>query len=496
MRMWVAVGAAGAVLLALAPETRGQMEGDREVAERAAVTITVGDLERHMGVLAHDSMRGRDTPSPELMETARYIGQQFASFGLSPGAGDGFLQLYPLTRFREGPEDAHHLILRGPEGEHRLAYGKEYFVEHSLGRIEAAGELVHVESMSRMGDASGQVALITATTGNVRQVFGGGMSKSIDAARPAGVLVVVDVPQQYFDRLREIRSGERAVFGELEGSGVPVLVVAQSALPASLARATARGEPTDGWTAEMATASEVDIAEAPNAIGVLVGSDPELRDEYVLFTAHMDHVGVDRPVDGDSVYNGADDNASGTVTVIELAEAFASLDSPPRRSLIFMAVSGEEDGLLGSRWYVEHPTFPLEKTVANINLDMVGRNWPDTIVAVGKNQSSLGPLVESLAAGHPELDMAIIDDPWPEEGFYTRADHYNFARRGVPILFFFSGTHADYHRPSDEADRIDYEKMSRVGRLLFYLGLEVANADARPIWDPEAYERVVGKPRT
>jgi len=212
-----------------------------------------------------------------------------------------------------------------------------------------------------------------------------------------------------------------------------------------------------------------------------------------VFTAHMDHVGVGSPVDGDSIYNGADDDASGTVTIIELAQAFASLPEAPRRSLVFMTVSGEEKGLLGSGWYAEHPTFPMDQTVANLNLDMIGRNWPDTIVAIGKEESSLGPLVEKIAAEHPELDMAVIDDIWPEEGFYSRSDHYNFARLGVPILFFFNGTHDDYHRPSDHPDKIGYDKMSRIGRLLFFLGYEVATEDDRPSWDAEAYDRVVEK---
>ena len=184
------------------------------------------------------------------------------------------------------------------------------------------------------------------------------------------------------------------------------------------------------------------------------------------------------------------------MSLIELARAFSQLDPAPRRSMVFLLVSGEEKGLLGSRYYAENPTVPLEATVANLNLDMVGRNWPDTIVVIGKDESSLGPQVERISAEHPELDMAVIDDLWPEESFYTRSDHYSFARRGVPILFFFNGTHDDYHRPSDEVDKIGYDKMARIGRLLFYLGLDVANDAARPEWDPDAYERVVQKPRT
>ena len=122
---------------------------------------------------------------------------------------------------------------------------------------------------------------------------------------------------------------------------------------------------------------------------------------------------------------------------------------------------------------------------------MIGRNWRDTVVAIGRAESTLGETLETVLGRHPELGLTMIDDPWPEENFYFRSDHYNFARKGVPILFFFTGTHEDYHRPGDEPDRILYEKTSRIGRLIFYLGLEIAGADGRPVWDPESYRRVV-----
>ncbi len=307
---------------------------------------------------------------------------------------------------------------------------------------------------------------------------------------------MLDVPDAQFERFRGFLGSERVVYGEVESDGIPVAFVAQRSLPEGLAAQVAGGTISEGWSARIETRADISVEEAPNTIGVLRGSDPELRDEYVLLTAHMDHVGVGRAVDGDSIYNGADDDGSGTVTVVEMARAFTSLARAPRRSIIFMTVSGEEKGLLGSRYYAENPTFPLESTVANINLDMVGRNWSDTIVAIGMAESTLGPQVERISAGHPELNMAVIDDIWPEESFYTRSDHYNFARRGVPILFFFNGTHDQYHHPDDEVGLIDYDKMARIGRLVFYLGLEVANQDERPAWDPEAYERVVELPQS
>lgn len=484
-------------LLVVASTACGQMAvGADEEATHAARSITADNLRMQLGVIAHDSMRGRNTPSPELMETARYIAEQFRGFGLEPGAGDDFVQLYPMTRVSPASADRQLLRISGPADATELEYGEDFFVQATGSSSEADAALVLVESADDMPSASNRVATLRVTTANIRQVFGGRLRDALRAARPAGLMVVLDVPEAQFDRFRGFLGSERVVFGELESDGVPVVFVAQSSLPPDLAGQIASGNLEEGWSGRLATRADIAVEEAPNTIGLLRGSDPDLRDEYVLITAHMDHVGVGRAVDGDSIYNGADDDGSGTVTVVELARAFASLEKAPRRSIIFMTVSGEEKGLLGSRYYAENPTFPLESTVANINLDMVGRNWSDTIVAIGKAESTLGPQVERISAEHPELDMAVIDDIWPEESFYTRSDHYNFAQRGVPILFFFNGTHDQYHQPADEVELIDFDKTARIGRLLFYLGLEIANADERPAWDPEAYERVVQTPRS
>lgn len=214
-------------------------------------------------------------------------------------------------------------------------------------------------------------------------------------------------------------------------------------------------------------------SETTNTIGWIEGSDPAFRSEYIVFSAHMDHLGVGLPLQGDTIYNGADDNASGTAGILELAEAFGRFGVQPRRSIVFIAFSAEELGLVGSRWYVDHPTFPLESTFANINLDMIGRNWRDTIVAL-RSPNSLGETAERIAADHAELGLEVIDDPWPSLSLLSRSDQWSFIRNGVPALFFTSGLHTDYHTPLDEADRLDYEKTERVTRLLFFIALELA----------------------
>ena len=228
---------------------------------------------------------------------------------------------------------------------------------------------------------------------------------------------------------------------------------------------------------------------APNSVGILPGTDPVLRDEYIVVSAHMDHVGTNSTSATDSIWNGADDDASGTAGVLALAEALAQ--APTKRSIIFLTVSGEEHGLWGSAWFASNPPVPIRKIVANFNLDMLGRNWKDSIVVVGMEHSDLGQTLMKVAAMHPELGITPMRDPWPQENFFGRSDHYNFARRGVPAIFFFNGVHEDYHQPSDSPEKIDAEKEARVVRLIFHVMNAVANAPAKPQWNAESYKKIV-----
>ena len=212
---------------------------------------------------------------------------------------------------------------------------------------------------------------------------------------------------------------------------------------------------------------------APNVVGWIEGSDPALRDEHVVFTAHFDHIGT-APVaspTGDYIYNGADDNASGTAALIEIAEAFASLPAPPARSVFFLATSGEERGLLGALHYATDPTLPLTSTVANINLDMIGRNDPATVRAIHRTDSDLGDLARSVSLLHEEIGITPIDVA--DNTLVQRSDCWAFIARGVDALFLHSGLHDDYHGLDDEVDRLDSEKAAAVGRLAWWVGFEL-----------------------
>lgn len=230
----------------------------------------------------------------------------------------------------------------------------------------------------------------------------------------------------------------------------------------------------------------------PNVVGLLRGSDPVLRDEWVVFTAHFDHVSGGPDETGDGIYNGADDNASGTAAVMEIAEAFLSLPAPPKRSMAFVLVSGEEKGLLGAQHFARGASLPKEAMVANINADMVSMNWPDSIFVFGRDFTSLGPSLERVLSAHPEIGITIMESRWPQIPLFQMSDHFAFVQEGIPGIFFFSGLHENLHRPSDQAEAVDPDKASRVARLMFYLGYEVAEDPDRPSWTGAGEEMLSG----
>jgi CTP:molybdopterin cytidylyltransferase MocA len=468
---------------------------------RAVASITAEDVRHRIGVIADDSMMGRDTPSPGLDMTAHYIADEFRRMGLAPGGDDGgYIQYYPvheiITSLRVTSSNGGSLI----PGESVVQVGGGSAPDGISGPViivNGSGE--PAATMSLAGAIVVQAAKFDPQRRGLSEESQTLLS-AVQRENPAAIILLADIPDGTWRFFARQGRGRTVVSGQVvEPEGmVPLLMSRQSSAQELLGAGThvsADGAPAvrrvKDLTVAVTATRDVTERRAPNVVGILEGSDPELKNEYVIYSGHMDHVGVGRAVDGDSIYNGADDDASGTVAVIEAAEAFAMLNPRPRRSMIFLLVSGEEKGLWGSAHFAENPSVPLSDVVADLNADMVGRNWPDTIVVIGKEHSDLGATLNRVNAEHPELGMTAIDDIWPNERFYFRSDHYNFARRGVPILFFFNGTHPDYHRPSDSVEKIDADKEARIVQLLFYLGLEVANAEQRPQWDPDSYNQIV-----
>jgi hypothetical protein len=242
-------------------------------------------------------------------------------------------------------------------------------------------------------------------------------------------------------------------------------------------------------------------AMTQNVVGVLEGADPVLKNEYVAIGAHYDHVGTGQPVAGDAIYNGADDDGSGTVGVLAIAEALAR-GQRPKRSVLFVWHCAEEKGLWGSEYFTKFPTVPLKQIVAQLNMDMIGRSKKEgdatdanrdlsranEIYVIGSKMMSteLGELSERVNRAYLNLDFNYkYDDPADTNRFFFRSDHYNYAQRGIPIIFYFDGVHEDYHRPSDSPDKIDYQKMEKITRTVFVTTLELANAPTRPRVDKQ-----------
>jgi Zn-dependent M28 family amino/carboxypeptidase len=258
-----------------------------------------------------------------------------------------------------------------------------------------------------------------------------------------------------------------------------------------------------GATADLRVENRMRAVTSRNVVAKLEGSDPALRDEYVIYSAHWDHLGRETTPEGDRIYNGANDNASGVAALLELARAFRALPEPPARSMLFLATTSEEKGLLGARHYATHPLYPLARTAANVNIDGVNQ-WGRTrdLVVVGWGMSTLQDVLARVAEAHGRV---LTPDPEPEKGFYYRADHFEFARQGVPALYTGAGvdylgrpagwgqrkrdeyTANDYHQPSDEIKPDwDLSGAAEDVRLLFLTGWEVAQSPAVPEWKPGA----------
>ena len=432
--------------------------------QRAARTISSEDIRRRIGIIADDSMRGRDTPSPELDKTAQYIAGEYRRLGLKPGGDRGtFLQRYSLDRVKIVPDSSAAFVHGGPGA--TFKYGADFvFADNMFESGDYAGALVLVS-----GPLSTATADTAALAGKMVLLVGGRL-RGPDRERvlnwkPAGVVFVTGAPDSIWSQV-VTRNGRPQLRDPSRKVGGPVALVVRSAsigpvasglgidFSAAQSASSFQVKPLAGAQLHVhARIEPVERNSAPNVIGILEGGDPTLKSEYI--------------------------------------EAFAGLNPRPKRSIIFLNVSGEEKGLWGSEYFADHPAVPINSIVADLNIDMIGRNWKDTIVAIGKEHSDLGATLNRVGAAHPELNMRPIDDIWPQENFYFRSDHYNFARKGVPILFFFSGTHPDYHQVGDSPDKIDAEKESRVAQLIFYLGIEVANSAERPKWNPDSYKRIV-----
>jgi hypothetical protein len=493
-----------ALLLAPAPVLAQDGVGDDRVHAAAVIdrVITPETYLNRLAFLASDALMGRDTPSPSLEVAAEWLRSEHRRMGLEPGAGEGgFFQRWPYRQTRTDAANVRATIT-GPGGEKTL--------DLSAGAVrgggDLGGDLVFVSNPTEApepGSLAGKVVVSWVDGTSFSQPWLQRLNQANAWAAAGGASASLVLVDEAFADMHELteRFGRPAWRMGMDMPS-PQLVVPRSAVETVLPRMAdlivraGSGESlwaeSEGARMQGEVPAELLVDGRPaNVVAILPGSDPALRDEFVVLSAHYDHVGVGTPMNGDSIYNGADDNGSGTVALLEVANALSQLERGPRRSIAFVHVSGEEKGLLGASWFVDHPPVPIEQMVANINADMIGGDaHRDTLVVIGKTYSTLGPLVDELNDGLPELGLTTSDDLWPEQRFFFRSDQFHFMRKEIPSLFFFTGIHECYHRPCDEVERLDIDKASRVARLLAHATLEVANRDERPTWNEEGLAEV------
>jgi hypothetical protein len=488
----------------------------------AGSLITPAKVLSRLSIIADDSMGGRNTPSSGLEKTAQYLADNYRAWGLLPAGEDSsWFQRYPLQRLRLNPAESwfevdaagtisHFTFTRwvtvsGPMTGQVLSGALEI--------ISGAVTAADVESL----DISGKIVLFVQNA--ARPTENAFVSRALRAKRPVAIVNLVNSDPVAFDArvVRARTTSPRVTVAGMPNTSAVELTIHDSILAGdpntpnnpdwnqlrALPTPVLIGSPDGVYASIKVVGTSIDSGSAPNVVAMARGTDPLLRDEYVVFSGHMDHVGtVGDGVGGcnpltrpdstvDNICNGADDDGSGTIGVMSVAEAVAKLNGHTRRSIVVLNVSGEEKGLWGSGYFAEHPTVPMGKVVADINLDMIGRNSPDSIVVIGKEHSDMGETLARVQAAHPELKLVGSDDIWPTENFYARSDHFNFARKGVPVLFFFNGVHDQYHKADDEVRLIDGSKLARVAQLAFYLGVEIANTTARPAWNPASYQTIV-----
>lgn len=476
--------------------------------EAARLGIASHELARHLRFLASDEMRGRDTATPEAEQAAEYLARSLKEFGLAPAgartdAGRQYLSPFPLLR-TQIDLDSTSVELRVQLGEvvrtvHLTGARDFVFSTRGLRADTWDGGMVFVGAGTDEDyegiDATGKFALVmereSSGEGNRRRGRFAGTRALRRAAEEAGALGLLVIHAKSSDQsFRQTlpwlaNPGQSARLqlddegDEVRDRGLPSLYLENAArdflLDAGFELDPSERGLLEGATARFTLGGSVERVRGNNVVGLLTGADDALAREVIVISAHYDHVGVHR--NGD-VYNGADDNASGTSAVLEIAQAFA--EGPrPRRSVVFLWVSGEEKGLLGSRWWVDHPTLDDGyEIVGNVNLDMVGRNDPGEVSICPspdhESHSTLARIAADLAKD--ESLTAKFD----ADQYFRRTDSYNFARKGIPIVFFHSGDHSDYHRTSDTVDKIDFDKATRIARVAYRVAFEAANADDRP----------------
>jgi Predicted aminopeptidases len=490
-------------------------------------SINANDLKKHLSFLASDELGGRYTLSPSNRIAARYLASNLESYGFKGAARDGsFFQKVPLQY--SSPDGANSRVTFNVGGEKlEFKYG-DGFVSSGGMSADVSGSLVFVgygisSPKNKYDDYAGLnvkgkiVVMVDGVPASLADTSIELQERDAEAALAhgaIGAITILSAPSMmqwseiklYLTRNDQLGLPSRATrSGKILPSvtaGPDMVKAISKIMGKDSAYLMSLGKPLQPMTiaANADIKMKVAVKEAPpaqNVAGMLEGSDPKFKDQYIVFSAHYDHL---KTSDNGEVYNGADDDGSGTVSVLEIAQAFA-IGPRPKRSVLIIFHTGEELGLFGSEFNTDYePIVPLEKLVANFNIDMIGRTRSegdtdprdkeltdkDSVYVIGADKLSteLNKLSEetNTETAHMKFDYTYNDENHPEH-FYYRSDHYNYAKHGVPIIFYFTGVHRDYHKTTDDVDKIDFGKMERITRMVFALGWRVANLDHRLVVD-------------
>lgn len=469
------------VLTVCTGTARAQVQKSDPVPEEYAAgfnSITVADAKARLTRLTSKEFAGRGTGQEGFLKAAKWYSEQLAEIGFQPAGTDGsWFQNVPLVRV--GVSDATGISVGGKDLD--VNFGMSSFV----GEAEIEGNLVFLDladadaSIAEAGDFEGKLVVYrVGRSGRFRRTS---LPKALREGKPACLLRVTASVRG--DRVFSESGGRRVQ----PAGGVPSLSITTK----DANRLAAACRLADSWfaasgsenamvTTSVSAKCKVSVLresiDVPNVIGWYPGSDPDLRHEHVGLGAHLDHLGRR----GNDMYPGADDNGSGSTALLGIAKAIATNKVKPKRSIFLIVFSGEELGLLGSRYYVEHPTRPLQDMVCMLNMDMVGRDEQkadepasenvDTIHLVGSKRISTD-LHELTLQANKHLGFTFEYD---EEGVYTRSDHANFAKKGIPITFVFGGFHPDYHRPTDTIEKINFEKLTSAAKLNYLCAMMAA----------------------
>ncbi len=506
-----------------------------------STAISSDRVRAHLDFLADDLLEGRETGTPGYEIAAKYVASEFQQIGLEPGGTDGFLQRIEFVR-TSNSETAPGVVLQMDDEMVTLEHKEDFLASHYpfAASVQVSAPLVFVgfgidapdDGVDSFGnvDVDGKIAVLlsgapSSLPSERRAHYSSRATKNREliargAVGAMQIRTLTDRKRYSWDRVLQFADRPNMVWRNdeqfpdsiapsykarivLSPTGAEkVLALAGADVEQVLAEAE-EGVPASfnmpGVSLSFAAESQQQVVTSPNVAGILRGSDPDLADQYVVYSAHLDHIGRGREIDGDDISNGYYDNAMGISIMLEVARSLAEVPQRPARSILFLAVTGEESGLLGSQYFAEFPTVPTESMIANVNVDMPLLMYPlADMVAFGAEHSSLKQILEEAATA---TGLTLSPDPMPQEVLFVRSDQYSFVRKGVPAVYLKPGFQSsdpeidgeaiqtqfrkqNYHKPSDQIGlAVDFGAVTTFAQVNALIGQMIANAPDKPTWN-------------